>query len=80
MPEPPKVAPTVMNLTKEPRTLYQGTRIGEVHTINEVKQFQNLTSSEFCFDDDEDSEDDEWLINMRTTGCIGEVSHLRPVR
>ena len=56
----------VMNLTKEPRTLYRGTRIGEAHVIIKCDRVEGLLPAiPQDVPDSDDSDDKGWLRN----GC-----------
>ncbi len=46
-----------MNLSDKLRTLYRGSRIGEMHAITKLKQTEMLAAD--CDSTEEDSEDEE---------------------
>ncbi len=48
-----------MNLTDEPRTLYWGTRIGEVHVITKCDRVEGLLPATPQYVDDSDDSDNE---------------------
>ena len=47
----------MMNLSDKLRTLYRGSRIGEMHAITKLKQTEMLAAD--CDSTEEDSEDEE---------------------
>ncbi len=69
-PDQTKTVIPVINLTDEPRTLYRGTHIGEVHAITKCGRVEGLLPAIPCDDDDsEDFEDKGWLRDGRVKYC-----------
>ncbi len=61
-PDQPETVIPVMNLTDEPRTLYRGTRIGEVHAVTKYDRVEGQLPTMSRYEcDSKDSEDEGWL-------------------
>ncbi len=59
-----------MNLSDEPRTLYRGTRIGEVHVITKCDRVEGLLpATPRDVDDSDDSDNEGWLRDGRIKYC-----------